>query len=249
MLKSTLSMWTALTAAVVGLLLTVAGAAQPASEPAPAPAQPTEDELVYVKMTTSMGDIFLELNRAKAPISVDNFLKYADAHFYEGTIFHRVIPSFMIQGGGFTADMKEKQTNPPIKNEWENGLKNKLGTIAMARKGDRQPNTQTVNSATSQFYINVKDNPALDGKQPDGGAYAVFGRVVEGMETVEKIKSVPTTEKRPHKDVPVDAVVIQSVARMSEDEVKDLKARMSGGSSETQPKNDGKTDPKPEPGR
>ena len=255
MLKAslTLSVWMA---TLLGLLAGTgaargqpAGAAQPGTEPnkTPEASQPTED-LVFVKMATSMGDIILELNKAKAPVSVDNFMKYTDEKFYDGTIFHRVINGFMIQGGGFTADLKQKDTKPPIKNEWQNGLKNKRGTIAMARQGDQVPNQKTVDSATSQFFINVKDNDFLDNKQLDGAAYAVFGRVVEGMEVVDKIKAVPTTGKRPFpKDVPVDTVTITSVTRLGDAEVKDLQGRLSGSSSETQPKPDGKTDPKPAP--
>ncbi len=245
----TLSVWIATMLA----LLTAASAAraqpaggQPAAQPAKTPeaSQPTED-LVYVKMKTSMGDITLELDKAKAPVSVDNFLKYVDDKFYDGTIFHRVIANFMIQGGGFTPDMKQKTTRDPIKNEWNNGLKNKRGTIAMARRGDNKPNPKTVDSATSQFFINVKDNDGLDAKQADGGAYAVFGRVVEGMDVVDRIKAVPTTAKLGYQDVPVDAVTIQSVTRMSDEEVKDLKGRLSDTSTQTQPKSDGKTDPAP----
>jgi peptidyl-prolyl cis-trans isomerase A (cyclophilin A) len=222
---------------------------QPASEPGKAPdaSQPTED-FVYVTMATSMGDITLELDKAKAPISVENFMKYVDDKFYDGTVFHRVINGFMIQGGGFTEDLTQKQTRPPIKNEWQNGLKNKRGTIAMARQGDGRPNPKTVDSATSQFFINVRDNDGLDVKQPDGGAYAVFGRVVEGMDVVDKIKAVATGAKRPFaKDVPVETITIKSVTRLTDDGVKDLKGRLSGEATENQPKSDGKTDPKPAP--
>jgi peptidyl-prolyl cis-trans isomerase A (cyclophilin A) len=161
-----------------------------------------------VTMKTTLGDIVLELDAEKAPISTYNFLKYAESGYYEGTIFHRVIPTFMIQGGGMDAEMdkKTKGLMPPIKNEWKNGLKNKRGTIAMAR-------TSAPDSATSQFFINVVDNATLD--VPRGGAaYAVFGKVVEGMETVDKIRD---TETRVHpkyngnKVVPVTPVVIESV--------------------------------------
>jgi cyclophilin family peptidyl-prolyl cis-trans isomerase len=172
------------------------------------------DELVRVLMTTSMGDIVIDLNRTKAPISVDNFLQYVDEGYYDGTIFHRIIATFMIQGGGFTAEMKKKDTHEPIQNEWENGLKNKRGSIAMAR-------TNAPHSATSQFFINVVDNDMLD--QPRGGAaYAVFGEVVEGMDVVDKIKAVKTG---PHpsgmRDVPAEPVVIKKVTRV---EAKDKKA-------------------------
>jgi peptidyl-prolyl cis-trans isomerase A (cyclophilin A) len=180
--------------------------------------KPKEGGLVYVKMATTLGDITLELNREKAPISTDNFLKYVDKKFYDGTIFHRVIPDFMIQGGGFTPEMNQKSGEPPIKNEWQNGLKNVRGSIAMARTSDPD-------SATSQFFINLKDNGFLD--QPRGGAaYAVFGKVVEGMDTVDKIKAVATTTKAPYENVPETPVVIKSVRRLTPEEVKALKARL-----------------------
>jgi cyclophilin family peptidyl-prolyl cis-trans isomerase len=175
----------------------------------------------YVKMVTSLGDITLELNRAKAPVSTANFLKYVDKKFYDGTIFHRVIPDFMIQGGGFTPDMTQKRGEAPIKNEWQNGLKNARGSIAMARTSDPD-------SATSQFFINVKDNGFLD-QARDGAAYAVFGKVVEGMATVDKIKAVATTDKGPYQNVPETAVVIKSARRLTDDEVKALKARLAKG--------------------
>jgi cyclophilin family peptidyl-prolyl cis-trans isomerase len=172
-------------------------------------------------MVTSLGDITLELNRAKAPVSTANFLKYVDKKFYDGTIFHRVIPDFMIQGGGFTPDMTQKRGEAPIKNEWQNGLKNARGSIAMARTSDPD-------SATSQFFINVKDNGFLD-QARDGAAYAVFGKVVEGMATVDKIKAVATTDKGPYQNVPETAVVIKSARRLTDDEVKALKARLAKG--------------------
>lgn len=162
-----------------------------ATPPAAEPAKPAEqnEKLVYVKIATSMGDIVVELNETKAPISVKNFLEYADKGHYNGTIFHRVIETFMIQGGGHTADGKEKSTGQPIKNEWTNGLKNTRGAIAMARKNDPD-------SATAQFFINVRDNPALDAARPTTGnaGYAVFGKVVSGMDVVDKIKAVKTNK-------------------------------------------------------
>ena len=188
------------------------------------PAQPQEEKLVYVKMTTSMGDIILELNQEKAPISVKNFLSYADKGFYDGTIFHRVMSWFMIQGGGFTADMTKKPTDAPIKNEWQNGLKNVRGTIAMARLGSQRPDPKAVDSATAQFFINVQDNPGLDAPQKDGGAYAVFGKVISGMDVVDKIKEVKTGERAvpggKHENVPVEAVTITKVSRISAKEAK-----------------------------
>ncbi len=152
-----------------------------------------------VRLETSMGDIVVELDPAKAPKSVANFLQYVKAGHYDGTIFHRVIDNFMIQGGGMTADMKEKETRRPIPLESRNGLMNQRGTIAMARTPDP-------NSATAQFFINVKDNAFLD--QPnarDGNGYAVFGKVVQGMDVVDKIKAVPTGPG----DVPQQPVVIK----------------------------------------
>ena len=155
-----------------------------------------------VLISTSSGDIKLELYEKKAPITVANFLSYASDGFYDGTIFHRVINNFMIQGGGFTADMKQKPTKPPIKNEADNGLKNERGTIAMAR-------TAVVDSATSQFFINHKDNAFLDNGARDFG-YAVFGKVVDGMEVVDKIAAVRTKAG----DVPVETVTIVSVKKV-----------------------------------
>lgn len=159
-----------------------------------------------VTMATNMGDIRIELNAQKAPISTKNFLDYASEGHYDGLIFHRVIPGFMIQGGGFDAAMSQKKTKAPIKNEAGNGLKNKTGSIAMAR-------TNVVDSATAQFFINVKDNDFLDHRSetPDGFGYAVFGVVVEGMDVVHKIEKVRTGNRGMHQDVPVEAVVIQSV--------------------------------------
>ena len=152
-----------------------------------------------VLISTSLGDIKLELYEEQAPITVANFLSYVEEGFYDGTIFHRVINNFMIQGGGITADMKQKPTKAPIKNEADNGLKNDRGTIAMARTAD-------VDSATSQFFINHKDNSFLDHGARDFG-YAVFGKVVEGIEVVDKIATVQT---RPG-DVPVETVSILSM--------------------------------------
>ena len=176
-------------AATLCLLLTATAAngqdTRPASEPSSRPVEP----IAYVLMTTSMGDILIELNGLKAPITVANFLSYADKGFYDGTIFHRIISNFMIQGGGMTPDMTKKTTDPPIKNEWRNGLKNTRGTIAMAR-------TSAPDSATAQFFINVNDNANLDVAR-GGAAYAVFGKVVAGMDVVEKIRTVDTAGSRP----------------------------------------------------
>ena len=157
-----------------------------------------------VALETSLGRIVLELDAAKAPKSVENFLAYVRAGHYDGTIFHRVIPGFMIQGGGFDTGMEQRPTRPPVQNEASNGLRNARGTVAMARTSD-------VHSATSQFFINTVDNRALDYKDstPRGWGYAVFGKVVEGMEVVDKIEKVKTTTRAPFQDVPVDAVVIK----------------------------------------
>lgn len=169
---------------------------------------------MQIKLTTTKGDIVLELDAAKAPISTENFLAYVDGGHYDNTIFHRVIPNFMIQGGGFTSDMKQRPTQKPIANEWKNGLKNKKYTVAMARLGDGRPNPKTVDSATAQFFINVQDNSFLDQAQPDGGAYAVFGKVVQGMDVVDAIKGVRTTTKGGHENVPTEPVVITKAQRL-----------------------------------
>ncbi|MCX7202887.1 MAG: peptidylprolyl isomerase [Burkholderiales bacterium] len=161
-----------------------------------------------VLIKTSKGEIVLELYPAKAPITVENFLKYVDDKHYDNTIFHRVIGNFMIQGGGFTADMKQKPTRAVIKLESQNGLKNDTGWVAMAR-------TSVPDSASSQFFINVVDNAMLNHPQPDGHGYAVFGKVIKGMDTVEAIKGVRTTRTGMHSDVPAEAVVIQSMSRVA----------------------------------
>src|SRR5688572_22248932 len=160
-----------------------------------------------VEMKTNKGTIVLELDAAKAPVTVANFLAYANEGFYDGTIFHRVIPGFMIQGGGFTQDMAQKPTKAPIQNEADNGLTNETGTVAMAR-------TPVPNSATAQFFINVKDNRFLNhqSKTPQGWGYAVFGRVTEGMDVVRAIEGVSTTTRAGNQDVPTDPVVIEKVS-------------------------------------
>ena len=156
-----------------------------------------------VKLATSAGDIVVELAPEKAPKTVANFLKYVNDKHYDGTVFHRVIDGFMIQGGGFTADMRQKPTRAPIPLEALNGLKNAKYTIAMARTGDP-------NSATSQFFINVKDNAMLDAPNPDGHGYTVFGKVVAGSDVVDKIRAVQTGNKGGMQNVPLDTVTIQS---------------------------------------
>jgi len=159
-----------------------------------------------VLVSTSLGDIKIELNKEKAPITVENFLGYVNDKFYDGTIFHRVIAGFMIQGGGFTPDMAQKPTKAQIKNEAGNGLKNDVGTIAMARTG-------VVDSATAQFFINVKDNAFLNhtSESQQGFGYAVFGKVVEGLDVVRKIEAVKTGNSKGMSDVPVEPVVIKSI--------------------------------------
>jgi len=158
-----------------------------------------------VKLHTNYGTITLELYADKAPVTVENFLTYVKDGFYNGTIFHRVISNFMIQGGGMEPGMKEKATNAPIKNEADNGLSNERGTIAMAR-------TMEPHSASAQFFINVKDNTFLNHSSPtpNGWGYAVFGRVVDGMDVVDKIKEVQTGNAGYHQDVPVEDVIIES---------------------------------------
>lgn len=159
-----------------------------------------------VKVSTSAGDIVIKLDAVKAPKSTENFLSYVKAGFYSGTIFHRVIPGFMIQGGGFTTDMEQKPTRAPIPLESRNGLSNVRGTIAMAR-------TYDPNSATAQFFINVKDNASLDAaNSQDGNGYAVFGQVVQGMDVVDKIVQAPSTSKGPHQNVPITPIIIKQVS-------------------------------------
>ncbi|MBC7625551.1 MAG: peptidyl-prolyl cis-trans isomerase [Aeromicrobium sp.] len=189
----------------------------PAASGKPAPAKPapkkaaekaktsfckpeTKGTPVKVKLTTSMGAITLELDQEKAPISVENFIKYVESGHYAGTIFHRIIDGFMVQGGGMTKDMQQKPNNPPIKNESTNGLKNDLYTVAMARTGVRD-------SATSQFFINVKNNDFLNysGETQQGFGYAVFGKVIDGTDVVDKMKAVKTRQG----DVPVEPIVIE----------------------------------------
>lgn len=158
-----------------------------------------------VVFSTSLGDFTIELLEDDAPISAENFCQYVDDGFFGGTVFHRVIPGFMIQGGGFTADMRQKPTRSPIKNEADNGLKNERGTLSMARTSD-------INSATSQFFINVKSNALLDHGSRDFG-YAVFARVVEGMDVVDRIAAAKTGSRGGHQDVPVEPIVIHSARR------------------------------------
>ncbi len=167
-----------------------------------APANLAAQDKPVLVIETSMGDITVELNPARAPKSVENILSYVNGGFYDGTIFHRVISNFMIQGGGFTPDMERKPTRDPIQNEADNGLKNRRGTLAMAR-------TAEIHSATAQFFINVKDNSFLDNKGNSSGdyGYAVFGKVTDGMDVVDKIKDVKTGNQ----DVPTETVLIKTI--------------------------------------
>jgi peptidyl-prolyl cis-trans isomerase A (cyclophilin A) len=158
-----------------------------------------------IRFETTLGDFTIELLEKEAPQSVANFLRYIDDGFFDGTIFHRIVPGFVIQGGGFTEDMSQKRTQPAVKNEADNGLKNKRGTLSMARTND-------INSATSQFFVNLKDNDFLDHSRANFG-YAVFARVTGGMDVVDKIAAVKTGRKRGFDDVPVDAVIMKSVKR------------------------------------
>jgi peptidyl-prolyl cis-trans isomerase A (cyclophilin A) len=159
-----------------------------------------------IRFETTLGDFTVEMLEKEAPISVANFLAYVDEGFLDGTIFHRIVPGFVIQGGGFTEDMTQKRNKAPIKNEADNGLKNLRGTLSMARTND-------VNSATSQFFVNLKDNDFLDHSRANFG-YAVFAKVTEGMDVVDKIAAVETGRKRGFDDVPVDAVIMKSVKRI-----------------------------------
>jgi len=159
-----------------------------------------------IRFDTTLGDFTIELFDKEAPETVANFSRYIEDGFFDGTIFHRVIPGFVIQGGGFTEDMTQKRTQPPIKNEADNGVKNDRGTLSMARTND-------INSATSQFFVNLKDNESLDHKRGNFG-YAVFARVTEGMDVIDKIAAVETGRRRGFDDVPVEAVIMKSVRKI-----------------------------------
>jgi cyclophilin family peptidyl-prolyl cis-trans isomerase len=194
---------------IVALLSTFLGPAAASAleaQVSQAPAETPAPGNPVVAISTSFGEITVELFKDRAPVSVDNFIRYMAEGFYEGTVFHRVKKGFMIQGGGYTPDLTEKPTHAPIQNEATNGLRNVRGTIAMARR-------MSLRSATSQFYINVVDNRMLDhvGFSPDEFGYAVFGRVLTGMDVVDRIASVPTKTQGEMEDVPVEPVVIKSV--------------------------------------
>ncbi len=197
----------ALTSIALTAIFSIASPAHaqtPAKAAAPAPG-PVQEAAPRVKLATSMGDIVLELNPAKAPQTVANFLQYVRDKHYDGTIFHRVIDGFMVQGGGFSANMAQKPTRAPVALEASNGLKNDQYTVAMARTG-------IPDSATAQFFINVKDNAMLNAPQPDGHGYAVFGKVVQGKDVVDKIRTVPTGNKAGMSDVPTTPVTITSAS-------------------------------------
>ena len=186
------------------ILLAGLSAAVLALSALPSMAQQTQ-KAERVQFVTSQGKFTVEVYPDAAPKTVANFMEYVKSGFYTGTIFHRVINGFMVRGGGFDREMKEKATRAPIPLEAQNGLKNKAGTVAMAR-------TANPNSATAQFFVNVVDNPNLDYPQPDGNGYAVFGKVVDGMDTIEKIKNTPTTAYGPMRNVPATPVVIESAS-------------------------------------
>jgi cyclophilin family peptidyl-prolyl cis-trans isomerase len=192
-----------LAAFVVGAAMSSHAAPPDSGTPIPGEPKPLSGA-VKVTMETSKGTIELELDADKAPISVSNFVNYVKKGFYDGTIFHRVIPGFMIQGGGFTENMEQKTADKPIPKESKNGLKNDRGTIAMARTSDP-------NSATAQFFINVANNDNLNYPSFDGFGYAVFGKVTKGLDVVDAIVKAPTTTKPPYKDVPQDTIKITKV--------------------------------------
>lgn len=199
---------------------------------APAPAGPV------AVLDTSLGRIRIALNREKAPRTVDNFIQYVKAGHYDGTVFHRVMPGFMVQGGGMDAALQEKPTRPPVRNEARNGLRNARGTVSMARTNDPD-------SATAQFFVNVADNAALDfGIR--GAGYAVFGQVVEGMDVVDRIVAVPTTTRPPHSNVPVTPVVIKS-ARMEGAAAKAARTATAPAAKSPAPKASPKGRPSPAP--
>ena len=196
-------------AAAAGVALYGGQAAESNQEQEQPKAKPAVQEThVTVTIKTNRGDIDVELDEGKAPETVKNFLAYVDAGHYRGTIFHRVINGFMIQGGGFAPDMKQKPTRPPVKNEANNGLRNDRGTIAMARTSDPH-------SASAQFFVNVADNAFLNHRAPtaDGWGYCVFGKVTKGLDVVDKIKAVPTKTAGMYENVPVEPVVITEIVR------------------------------------
>jgi cyclophilin family peptidyl-prolyl cis-trans isomerase len=199
-----------------------AAQAAPTKEPAPAVA------MEYALIKTTKGDIVIELDRAKAPITVENFVTYIKDGFFDGTVFHRIVPGFVIQGGGFTPKGEQKKTRAPIANEWQNGLKNKRGTLSMAR-------TNNPNSASSQFFISLKDNDTLDQPISGGAGYAVFGKVIVGMDVVDSIARSPRGSRGPMRDWPVEDVVMTKVEMVAKAEADKL-VEAAAKTAETMPK-------------
>lgn len=196
---------------LAGVCMLIAGlaCAQNTTPAAPLATPATQEtRKMTIMIETSLGNMTAELDADKAPLTVSNFLSYVDQQFYDGTIFHRVMPEFMIQGGGFTPQMRQKSTQPPIKNEAANGLKNDRGSLAMARTGNPD-------SATSQFFINHKNNPNLNRPNPDGYGYAVFGKLIDGLDVLDKIAAVATGNTGGHQNVPVTPVEIKSIRRQT----------------------------------
>lgn len=208
-------------AAVSALFASLGFAAGAAAQPAQPETPPVPDaaerqpDVVYVSMDTNKGEVLLELNRQLAPVSVDNFLRYVEEDFYSGVVFHRIVPGFVVQAGGFTRDMQQKETHAPIVNEWRNQLSNTRGTIALAR-------TNNPNSATSQFYINLTDNPRLDGSESTPG-YAVFGEVISGMDVVVEIAGTMEGADQGAAMNPADPVVIEGVSVIDGDRLEELR--------------------------
>lgn len=207
---SALSGWGCASSSAPPVVLNLGPAPVPGAPPKPR--HPAIDrslpKLITVRMQTTAGDIVIELDHERAPITVENFLRYADRGEYNGTIFHRVVPNFVVQGGGHTLALLELKGDAPIKNEWQNGLKNVRGSVAMARLGGDP------DSASCQFFINVENNAFLDKPQPDGAAYAAFATVTSGMDVVDKIRKVATTNRGGHGDVPKEPVVILQAKRI-----------------------------------
>jgi peptidyl-prolyl cis-trans isomerase A (cyclophilin A) len=195
-------------ACFLGAAMASAQLPTPAMPPQTAPAQPPETRTVNVIIETSLGTMTAALDVDKAPLTVANFLAYVDEKFYDDTIFHRVIPGFMIQGGGFTGEMRQKPTRAPVKNEAANGLKNDRGTLSMAR-------TSNPDSATTQFFINHRNNASLNRPSPDGHGYAVFGKLTGGLDVLDKIADVPTATSGGHQNVPREPVKILSIRRQT----------------------------------
>lgn len=218
----------------VTALLALASTATAQDKPAPAapPSAPAEAPAVaameYCVFRTSMGDIVMELDRAKAPITVENFVGYIKDGFYDGTVFHRIVPNFVIQGGGFDTTGTQKPNKAPISNEWQNGLKNLRGTLSMAR-------TANPNSATSQFFISLKDNDMLDQPISGGAGYAVYGKVIAGMDIVDQIATVKRTIKKGMKDWPVEDIVVTKAEMLTKAEADKLAAPKSKPSAPSAP--------------